>query len=76
MNTYRSPMPWMPRVADFTEIPNMGVVSLSCSIRNATIKVKGTFCSSPSLLHLQVAGRSAAENVSAACFDITAEPLE
>ena len=30
MNTYRSPMPWVPRVADFTEIPNMGVVLLSC----------------------------------------------
>jgi hypothetical protein len=30
MHTYRSPMPWMPRIGDFTEIPNMGVLSLSC----------------------------------------------
>ena len=25
------PIPWMPRIADFTEIPNMGVVLLSCT---------------------------------------------
>jgi hypothetical protein len=26
-------VPWMPGIADFTEIPNMGVVLLSCIIR-------------------------------------------
>src|SRR3954470_15569143 len=42
MNTHRSPMPWMPRVADFPEIPNMGVVSLSCSTPREITKAKET----------------------------------
>jgi len=30
MHPYCPAMPWMPGIADFTEIPNMGVVLLSC----------------------------------------------
>jgi hypothetical protein len=30
MHLCRPPMPWMPGIVDFTEIPNMGVVLLSC----------------------------------------------
>ena len=30
MHPYCPPIPWMPGIADFTEIPNMGVVLLSC----------------------------------------------
>src|SRR5579859_7104196 len=37
-------MPWMPGIADFTAIPNMGVVLLSCIMRNATTKARATFC--------------------------------
>jgi hypothetical protein len=36
----------MPGIADFTEIPIMGVVLLSCIIANATIKVRAIFSSS------------------------------
>jgi hypothetical protein len=35
-------MPWMPGIADFDEIPNMGVVLLSCIIWSATTKVSAT----------------------------------
>ena len=35
MHPYCPAMPWMPGIADFTEIPNMGVVLLSCIITNA-----------------------------------------
>ena len=31
-------MPWMPGIADFTTIPNMGVVLLSCIMANETTK--------------------------------------
>jgi len=44
MHTYRSPMPWMPRIGDFAEIPNMGVLSLSCITPRGIIKVKRTSC--------------------------------
>jgi hypothetical protein len=30
MQPHCSAMPWMPGIADFTAIPNMGVVLLSC----------------------------------------------
>src|SRR5215471_14316559 len=30
MHPYCPPMPWMPGIPDFTDIPNMGVVLLSC----------------------------------------------
>jgi len=31
MHPYCPPMPWMPGIPDFTDIPNMGVVLLSCT---------------------------------------------
>ena len=31
MHPYSPAMPWMPGIADFTEISNMGVVLLSCT---------------------------------------------
>jgi hypothetical protein len=45
MHTYRSPMPRMPRIGDFTEIPYMGVLWLSCIILNGTTRVRATFSS-------------------------------
>src|SRR3954452_3369105 len=72
MYPYCPPMPWMPRIVDFTEIPNMGVVLPSCSIRNATIREKETPCSSPPRPRLRLASTSAVENALVACFDITA----
>src|SRR5512132_2473154 len=36
------PMPWMPGIADFTEIPNMGVTLLSCTTPNVTTKASIT----------------------------------
>ena len=44
MHPYCPAVPWMPEIADFTEIPNMGVVLLSCIIPNAITKGRGTFC--------------------------------
>jgi hypothetical protein len=34
-------MPWMPGIADFTAIPNMGVVLLSCTTKSETTKGSG-----------------------------------
>ena len=46
MHTYCPAVPWMPGIADFTEIPNMGVVLLSCIILSGTTRVRATFFSS------------------------------
>src|SRR5215471_18390911 len=35
MHPYCPAVPWMPRIPDFTDIPNMGVVLLSCTIISA-----------------------------------------
>jgi len=64
MKPHCSAMPWVPGIADFTAIPNMGVVLLSCTITNATTKAKGISCSSlllrvPRPLHLSFVARSA-----------------
>ena len=75
MNPYCPPIPWMPRIADFTEIPNMGVALLSCITPSATIKAKETRCSSPPQSQ-PLAGAFTAANASAACFDITAAPRD
>src|SRR5215469_5567310 len=40
-------MPWMPAVADFTNISNMGVVLLSCITRKETTKARTICCCSP-----------------------------
>jgi hypothetical protein len=43
MHPYCPAVPWMPGIADFTEIPTMGVVLLSCITRTAfTIPWKRT----------------------------------
>jgi hypothetical protein len=49
MHPYCPAMPYMPRVANFAYIPNMGVALLSCIISNAPTKAKEISCSS--LLH-------------------------
>jgi hypothetical protein len=46
MKPHCSAMPWVPGIADFTAIPNMGVVLLSCTIMNATTREKLIFYSS------------------------------
>jgi len=71
MHPHCPAMPWMPGIADFAEIPNMGVVLLSCITQNATTKARAMFCSSPLLLRLRPVGgvASAVENVSAAYSD-------
>ena len=46
MKPHCSAMPWVPGIADFTAIPNMGVVLLSCIIMNATTRGKLIFYSS------------------------------
>src|ERR1700757_1130708 len=46
LHPYCPAVPWMPEIADFTEIPNMGVGLLSCITRNAITKAKATcYCS-------------------------------
>ena len=71
MHPHCPAMPWMPGIADFAEIPNMGVVLLSCITKNATIKERTTLCCSPLLLRLSPVGgvASAVKNVSAAYSD-------
>src|SRR5262245_42563103 len=78
MHPYCPPMPWMPGIADFTEIPNMGVVLLSCITKKETIKAKTTSCSSLCLLRVRRhrEARSAVESDSAAYSTTTAAPHE
>ena len=38
MHPHCPAMPWMPGIANLTEIPNMGVVLLSCTTRSAITK--------------------------------------
>ena len=38
MHPHSPAVPWMPEIADFAEIPNMGVVLLSCIIDSAITK--------------------------------------
>jgi hypothetical protein len=42
MHPHCPAMPWMPGIADFAEIPNMGVVLRSCTTGSETTKVSGT----------------------------------
>jgi hypothetical protein len=42
MYPYCPPMPWMPRIANFTEIPNMGVMLPSCTTTSAYTRVSLT----------------------------------
>src|SRR5215471_3862751 len=78
MYPYCPAVPRMPGIADFTEIPNMGVVLLTCITKNATTKARTTPCSSPPLLRLNPVrdAASAVENASAAYSGTTAAPHE
>jgi hypothetical protein len=42
----------MPGIADFAEIPNMGVVLLSCTMKRETTKARRIFCYSRHLLRV------------------------
>lgn len=42
MQPHCSAMPWMPGITDFTAIPNMGVVLLSCITASAITRVSVT----------------------------------
>jgi hypothetical protein len=66
-------VPWMPRIADFTDVTNMGVVLLSCIIASAIIKGRGTFCYSLVLRRYRGAGchRSSVASASAVSSSIT-----
>src|SRR5215471_14978312 len=44
----------MPRIADLTDVGNMGVVLLSCITKRETTKAKTIFCSSAPLCRRQV----------------------
>src|ERR1700730_7719315 len=44
MHPHCPPVPWMPGIADFTDISNMGVVLLSCITRSARTKARATSC--------------------------------
>jgi len=68
-------MPWMPRIADFTDVSNMGVVLLSCIIRNAIIRERGTCCSSLPRRQRHAVAMFTAANDSEACFDTIAGRL-
>jgi len=44
MHPHCPAVPWMPRIADLTDVGNMGVVLLSCITPRGIIKVKRTGC--------------------------------
>src|SRR4029434_8440587 len=46
MHPHCPAVPWMPRIPDFTDVSNMGVVLLSCITENGTTKARATFCCS------------------------------
>src|SRR5215831_19162054 len=70
-------MPWMPAIADFTNISNMGVLLLSCITRKETIKARTICCCSPSLYLKQVREtQSVVASGSVAYSSITAMPHE
>jgi hypothetical protein len=76
MHPHCPAMPRMPGIANLAEIPNMGVVLLSCIIPSATTKARETRCSSLPRWGNRLAEVSAAASASAICFDIIAAPLE
>src|SRR5215831_7957134 len=47
MYPYCPAVPRMPGIADFTEIPNMGVVLLTCIMPSEITRARGTFYCSP-----------------------------
>ena len=42
MHTHCPAVPWMPRIADFADVSNMGVVLLSCSTPREITRAKAT----------------------------------
>ncbi|MCU1257651.1 MAG: hypothetical protein JWO80_536 [Bryobacterales bacterium] len=66
-------MPWMPGIADFTTISNMGVVLLSCTILNGTTRARTISSCSPLRTYRRSAGQCAAVIDSAACLSFTPE---
>src|SRR5215813_656385 len=78
MHPYCPTVPWMPGIADLTEISNMGAVLLSCITKNAITKARTTFCSSLPRPRLSPAAdvASVVENASAAYSGTTAAPHE
>src|SRR5215831_8600937 len=77
MHPHCPAVPWMPPIADFTDVANMGVVLLSCITRNETTKARTICCCSRSLQGRQVRGaRSVLESGSVAYSSITAAPHE
>src|SRR5579864_8868373 len=73
MHPYCPAVPRMPGIADFTEIPNMGVVLLTCIIANGITRARGTLCCSPVTTSSagHVDHRSDVESASAAFSSIT-----
>ena len=51
MHPHCPAMPWMPGIANLAEIPNMGVVLLSCITPKGTTKARPTSCCFLSLFH-------------------------
>ena len=76
MHPYCPPMPWMPRIANSTEIPNMGVVFAELYHSERNHQGKGNVLLFPTPLPRHAVAMSAAANDSAACFDTIAGPLE
>src|SRR6516165_9944295 len=75
MHPHCPAVPRMPRIADFTDVGNMGVVLLSCITENATTKARATFCySHVARCRRRIAGpRSAVTNASAVFSSTTTE---
>src|SRR5262249_11398236 len=77
MHPHYPAMPWMPGIADFAEIPNMGVVLLSCITRKETTKARTICCCPPSPYLKQVReAQSVVASGSVAYSSITAMPHE
>src|SRR6476661_5228204 len=67
--------PRMPRIPDFSDFNNMGVVLITCTMRNGITRAKTTCCYSPPRLHSVLEERrSFASNVWADCSGITRGP--
>ena len=67
MKPHCSAMPWVPGIADFTAIPNMGVVLLSCITGNETTRVCKTGSSIRSRVTSKCQARSNDGSELAAC---------
>ena len=75
MHPHCPSVPGMPRIADFADVSNMGVVLLSCITENATTKARATFCYShvAKCRRRSEGDRSAVTNASAVFSSTTTE---